>query len=108
MAASFTVQGQNIKIDFKYTAAAAVVTNVATYAANNLFLRGFKAANTPHGDWSQAAFDALSNQQKLDILDAYVVRQFTDLAKEFKISQDIATANAAAVAAAQAGLTINP
>ncbi len=111
MAGTFVVQGANLKINFSYVGPVANMTNIAVYAANNLYLRGFRASETLAGDpalTQQQQFDALSNQQKLDLLDAYIVLMFTNLAKEHKINVDTEAARVTSTAAANSGLSINP
>ena len=71
MAGSFTVNGSNKTIAYEYTKPTSMVLRVVGDAAEYLFDKGFG----DHGDEENPiVFDDLTNQQKLDLVDAHHVR----------------------------------
>lgn len=99
MSATFTVSAGNTTITFTYTGPSAKAQAVALGAARNLFFQTLP----PH---TQAEWDALTNQQKLDVLDAYVKAQLVNLAKADTIQTAVTAAQATAKADADANLNL--
>jgi hypothetical protein len=100
MAATFTVSGSNLIIDFRYTGPTQTITDVANNAANMLWQRGLG----PQGEG--ITFAGLTNTQKLAILDSYIVQVFTGLAKEYYVQAATETARQSAEATAKTNLSI--
>lgn len=73
MSGTFTVDGSNTTIKFEYSATTSRVVNIIDNAVHYLWSRG-------RGDQS-ANYADLTNQDKLDILDAYLKDNVVDLAK---------------------------
>ena len=100
MTATFTVQGANLQIQFTYVALTAKMTDIATNAAHRLWSPSASMGQTP------PTFESLTNTEKLAILDAYIVKQFTQLAKEYFLSTAIDAAIASVRATADANYSI--
>jgi hypothetical protein len=103
MTASFTVQGANLKITFTYTAPLAQMTDIATAAAHKLydqmnFIPGNGTPSKPFAD--------LTDAEKLALLDARIVQDFTQLAKQYYIDSTVQAANVAAVNKANTDYTL--
>lgn len=99
MSATFTVSGGNTTITFTYTGPSAKAQAVALGAARNLFLQTLP----PH---TQAEWDALTNQQKLDILDTFVKAQLVNMAKGDLIESAVKAARAQAQTDAETNLNL--
>ena len=70
MAGSFEVVGSNIIVHFEYTAPTEVIQSIVGDAAEALY----------KGD----DFESLTNQEKLDLVDIYVVKAVVNLANTHK------------------------
>lgn len=101
MAATFTVQGQNLQIQFTYVAPTATMTEIATNAAHWLYDRR-SMISAP----GLKPFDQLTNAEKLDLLDKEIVRIFTMMAKEYYIQNATHAAQVTAQTSAEANLNI--
>lgn len=99
MAGTRTVNGGNVTYTFSYTGPTARNDEIASGAARALWI-----SQNPDAD--PAGFDALTVQQKVNILDNYIAKHFTALATNNKRDTDVqAAADAAeAYAAANYGL----
>jgi len=83
MTGTFTVIGDEIKIEFAYQADAAKVENTITDASNRLWDQGFG----DHGDEENPiVFGDLTNNQKLAIVDQAVKAFIIDNATLFRSS----------------------
>lgn len=76
MAGSFEVNGSMIRIHFEYNAGSLTAINVIGNTASLLYTRNFPQ------DFTLNALSALTNNQKLNIVDAYVKRTVVNLAKQ--------------------------
>lgn len=99
MSATFTVSAGNTTITFTYTGPSAKAQAVALGAAHRLYIQGLP----PH---TQAEWDALTNQQKLDVLDAFVKTQLVDMARMDLLTTATQTAQATAKADGETNLTL--
>ena len=90
MAGTITVNGSSVTISFSYTTTAAVAQNTAGAAAEELYNRGL-------GDHSKA-FAAYSNQEKVNLLDVYILTIVNNLARDFAANKAAETARAVSVA----------
>ena len=70
MAGTFEIMGSDIRVHFEYQAPSATVQNIVGAAAEYLY----------NGE----DFDSLSNQEKLDLVDAHVKSVIIALANTFK------------------------
>jgi len=86
MAGTFEVSGANTIIRFEYEASTAMLQKVVGDAAEYLFDHG----KGDHGDEENPiVFADLTNQDKLDLIDEYHIRQGTlNMAKTFKSNRD--------------------
>ena len=73
MSAKFTVDGNNTKIIFEYTAPTVMIQEILGDASHYLW------KNEEENPFSEA-----TNQEKLDVLDAHVKQVILDLANTFK------------------------
>ena len=81
MTAEFEVIGSDIKVHFEYQAPSATVQSIVGSASEYLFDKGFG----DHGDEENPIVYAdLSNQDKLDLVDAHVKSVIIALANTFK------------------------
>ena len=71
MTAKFTVIGTDIKVSFEYTAKLAMVQSIVGACAEYLFEHGYGDHGTEE---VPIQFGSLTNQQKLDIVDAHIRR----------------------------------
>lgn len=94
MSATFNVSGGNTTITINYTAVTAKVQDTIGNAALNLWNRGLGDHGTEE---TPITFDSLTNQQKLNLVDEYVLRIIRDLAK----TQNILTQSDAAKSTAE-------
>ena len=81
MAAKFTVDGTDTKISFEYEALTATIISVLGDASHYLWEHGFGDKGTEE---TPIAFDDLTNQQKLDLVDVYVKKVVIDMANSYK------------------------
>lgn len=79
--ATFVVDGSNTKVTFEYTALTTMVLDVVGDAAEYLFDKGFG----DHGnEENPIVFADLTNQEKLNLVDAHVKSVVMALANTFK------------------------
>jgi hypothetical protein len=97
MAGSFIVSGSNTTIKLEYTAATAKISAIVLVAA-----RYFYDIDAASGKPPTVAFDSMTNQQMLDLIDKHVRTFIT----EASLRQKITEAAVAAAAAANADLAI--
>jgi len=83
MAAKFTVDGSDVTVCLEYTAPIAKAQDVIGDAAHYLYDHG----KGDHGtDEEPTTFDDLSNQDKLDLVDAHVKQVILDLSNAYMIN----------------------
>lgn len=100
MAGTFTVVGTKTTLNFSYTALTIQIQGVVGAAAQYLFDKGYGNHGTPD---APILFASLANQQKLDIVDAYLRWAVIDLSKTQTIN---AAMQAAQTATDTSGLTL--
>ena len=98
MTATLTVSGQNTTVTFTYVGPNAILQGVAEGACHALFMRGMY--------YPLRTYASLTLAEKLVILDKFVAKAFSNLAKEDKVSEDVEAARIASQAAADETLTI--
>jgi len=81
MAATFIVSGANTTINFEYTAPTTAVLAIVPAAAHYLWDHGYGDHGTEE---EPIGFGDLTNQQKLDVVDAYIRQTIIDLANTYK------------------------
>ena len=99
MAGSFEVhEDGTVTVTFAYRATAGKISTTVGDAVNYLYPATF--GEVLDEDGVKIPFDELTNQQTLDVIDAWVKKTIIDLAKQYqrKYLLDIATAEAAIVA----------
>jgi len=84
MTATFLVDGTNTTVQFEYTKPTTTIQSIVGDAAEYLFNKGFGDHGT---DESPIIFDDLTNQEKLNLLDAHVRNVIVDLANTYKSIQ---------------------
>ena len=94
MTGTFTVSGPNVIVDFSYTASIQRVTDTVDNAVHLLYDRGMGKHSVD--------YSSLTNQQKLDILDAYILQSVQGLANAYYAQNAV---NTAATQAATDGKT---
>ncbi len=82
-AGSFTTAGGNTTVTLTYVTATTKMLDTLTNAAHAMW-------NLGYGDHS-VTFDALTNQQKVDVIDAYVRATVVDLSKKYYVNGSIST-----------------
>lgn len=80
MAGTFEVNGTQLAIEFSYTGNLNKVQEIVTDAAHYLFEHGGNQGT----EEEPIVFDDLNNQEKLDLVDAYVKRVILDMANSYK------------------------
>ncbi len=79
MTASFLIDGQNVTVKFEYTSTIMNATNIVDLMAKELFKRG----RGDHGTEEEPiVFGDLSNQDKLNLMDAYWLNIMLAFAKQ--------------------------
>jgi hypothetical protein len=96
MAGTFTVAGGNTTITFTQTTTTAKMQNIIAAAAHQFYDGGLVLV-------PGVAFVSLTNQQKLDIVDAYIKRIIVDAARAYSVK----AADQAAIDAANADAAVN-
>lgn len=95
MTATFIVNGDGTTtVQFEYTAANQRVLDTAGDAAHLLFDQHRFVQPDPD---NPLTFDELTNQQKLNLLDAYVLKSILSIAKQYYVEYSIAVARDDAV-----------
>ena len=94
MAGKFVVAGDQTTVTFTYTALTTKVLATVNDAVGYLYPAIF--GEVLDGEGKLIPFDALTNQQKLNVLDAWLLKGILDLAKEHNRNSAIATARDAA------------
>ena len=92
MTATIITNGANVTLQFAYTTTATNAIKIAGSAAEELYNRGL-------GNHDKA-FSAYTNQEKANLIDAYILVIVNDLAREFEANKAAAAARAASIAAA--------
>ena len=92
MTATIITNGANVTLQFAYTTTATNAVKIAGSAAEELYNRGL-------GNHDKA-FAAYTNQEKANLIDAYILVIVNDLAREFEANKAAAAARAASIAAA--------
>ena len=80
MAGKFVVNGDQTTVSFTWTALTTKVLASVNDAVDYLYPAIF--GEVLDGEGVLIPFDALSNQQKLDVLDAWLLKGIIDIAKE--------------------------
>jgi len=96
MAGSFSSTGGDTTVTFAYTTNTTKMLNIITAAAHCLWNMGYGDHTYPN------TFAGLNNQQKVDIVDAFIKWRI----KEFAKQQTINDASAVAAADAEANLSL--
>ena len=94
MAGKFVVNGTETTVTFTYTALTTKVLATVNDAVAYLYPHIF--GEVLDGDGVLIPFEALTNQQKLNVLDAWLLKGILDIAKEHNRNAAIATARDAA------------
>lgn len=79
MAATFLVDGTNVTVDFAYTSTVDKAIEVVNFMAHELFDRGMGDHGTED---DPILFDDLNNQNKLDLIDDYLLMVIINMAKQ--------------------------
>jgi len=87
MTASFQVNAPNTTVTFSYVALTAKTQQVVTDCAHYLWAQGNQAV----------AFETLTNQQKLNLVDAYLRTTILELAKHYSVTSAAEAARVAAL-----------
>jgi len=82
MAGTFLVDGDNTAINFNYVANTTKVSNALNDAVHYLYPATFRGPLD--NEDPIIPFEELTNQQKLDVLDAWVRKTILDLAKQYE------------------------
>ncbi len=98
MTATITTAAGNTTVAFAYTTTTARMLDIATKAAHNLFDRMHAHEAAP------PSFASLSNQQRADLIDAYLQSIILGLARDYQINS--AADAAAQTAAADAAINV--
>lgn len=85
MAGTFVVSGGNTTVSFTHIATTARMSAIVNAAAHAIWETGHTVA-----------FETLSNQQKLNLIDAYIKAEIMRLAKKDSIATAMAAAETAA------------
>ena len=93
MAGTFVVLGENVKVQFAYLAPIATVQDIVYKAVEYIWATGYRK---PFED-QQITLAEMTPQQRLDILDAYILNKVVELA----IVQHVINAETAVREAAQ-------
>ena len=80
MAGTFEVNGDKTTVKFEYTALTQKVVDSVGDAVAYLYPQIF--GDVFDGEGTLIPFEALSNQQKLNVLDAWLLKGILDIAKE--------------------------
>lgn len=83
MTGSFVVSGENTTVRFEYTAQTVKIQEVISDSAERLFDRGFGDHGTEE---EPRLFSDQSNQEKLDLVDAYVKKVIVNMANDQRLS----------------------
>ena len=94
MAGTFVVNGDQTTVTFTYTALTQKVLDTVNDAVGYLYPAIF--GEVLDGEGVLIPFDNLSNQQKLDVLDAWLLKGILDIAKEHNRNAAINAARDAA------------
>ena len=94
MAGTFVVNGTQTTVTFTYVALTQKVVDTVSDAVDYLYPAIF--GEVLDGEGVLIPFDNLTNQQKLDVLDAWLLKGILDIAKEHNRNAAIATARDAA------------
>ena len=94
MAGTFVVNGDQTTVTFTYTALTQKVLDTVNDAVGYLYPAIF--GEVLDGEGVLIPFDNLSNQQKLDVLDAWLLKGILDIAKEHNRNAAITAARDAA------------
>lgn len=81
MTGKFTVSGSNTTVEFSYTALTATIQSIVGGCAEYLWEHGYGDHGTSE---NPILFTSLSNQQKLDLVDAHVKNVIVDAANTQK------------------------
>lgn len=93
MSGTFVVNGGNTTVAFSYVKPTASIQAIINSAAHYL---------TPN----QIEYDAMNNQQKLNVVDEYVRKQVMAIARTYDIAAAVATAQTTAAATADSNVIL--
>ena len=104
MAATFKVEGTDLRVTFTYLAPQAKMMEVAEDAAHYLWEHGYGDHGTEE---EPILFDDLNNVEKLDLLDQHVKRVIIDVSKDYHVNNEQILAREAASIYADENISIS-